>query len=292
MRIDDTQRFHEIAVAVASNDVDPITNYITENICGGLLLEDLDDERTVVKFYVPDTVAVDKALESLARYMKDVDAAYTGVAFERKFIQSTDWIEAYKKSVTPILVGDSILVKPPWNRENFAGRTEIIIEPKMAFGTGRHESTRGCLAHLERLDLTGKRVLDVGCGSGILSIYAARRGAGEVIGCDTDPIAVENSSENFILNRVELVCRVIDGSIDKVPPGRPFDIVVVNIIKSVILSLMDQVKTCLTPDGIFILAGLLEQDRAEIDAALEHHGLSTRKISEDNGWLAYMGSPK
>lgn len=289
MRPDETQRFHEIAVTVAPADADPVANYIIENICGGLLLED-DDAHTVIKFYVPDTVDVDSAMQGLARYMKAVDPAYAVVPFGMKIINSPDWIEAYKKSVTPIFIGDSIVVKPPWNKQTFEDRTEIIIEPKMAFGTGRHESTQGCLTHLEQIDLTGKRVLDVGCGSGILGIYAAKRGAGEVIGCDTDPIAIENSAENFVLNGVTAVCSVIGGEIDTIRPERRFDVIVVNIIKSVILSLISRTTSRLKSGGILILAGLLEHDRAEIDNALERHGFGSYAIRENNGWLTYMGS--
>ncbi len=290
MRADETQRFHEIAIAVAPADVDPVANYVVENISDGLLLEDGEDGRTVIKFYIPDKTNVDRALERLARYLKAIDAGYAGMAFGRKSIQSLDWIEAYKRSVTPIHIGDSIVVKPTWNRDTFAGRTEIVIEPKMAFGTGRHESTQGCLARLEQIDLSGKRVLDVGCGTGILSIYAAKRGAGRVIGCDIDPIAVENSAENFDLNGVASVCSVIGGTIDGIRPKRDFDIIVVNIIKAVILSMLGRIGPRLAPGGTIVLGGLLDQDRAEIDAALERHEYTGCTVHENNGWLTYMGS--
>lgn len=290
MQADDTQRFHEIAVTVVSDDADPVTNYIIENICGGILLEDDNGGRTVIKFYVPDNADVENALAGLTKYLNAVSPAYADIHFGRKSIQSPDWIDAYKKSVTPILIGDSIVVKPPWNQETFAGRTEIIIEPKMAFGTGRHESTQGCLAQLETLDLTGRRLLDVGCGSGILSIYAAKRGAAEVIGCDIDPIAVENSAENFILNGVASVCRVIGGTIDGVKSDERFHVIVVNIIKSVILSLMSKLKPRLVSGGNIILAGLLDQDRGDIHAALKQYGFESYTVREDNGWLTYMGS--
>jgi ribosomal protein L11 methyltransferase len=291
MRADETQRYHEIAVTVTPADADPVANYIVENICPGLLLEDDDEARTIIKFYVPDTSDIDATLRELARYLTAINPAYAGAAFGKKFIQSHDWIDAYKKSVTPILIGNTIVVKPPWNTETFEGRTEIIIEPKMAFGTGRHESTQGCLAQLAQIDLTGKRVLDVGCGSGILCIYAAMQGAGEVVGCDTDPIAVENSAENFILNDVASVCRIIDGGIEAVASERHFDVIVVNIIKSVILSLMDHVRPSLAPDGVLLLAGLLEQDRAEIRTALKHNGFRSDTVHETNGWLTFTGSP-
>lgn len=289
MRADDTQRFHEIAVTVASDDADPVTNYIIENICGGILIEDDDGGRTVVKFYIPDNADVEHALAGLARYLNAVNPTYAHIHFDRKFIQSPDWIDAYKKSVTPILIGDSIVVKPPWDREAFGDRTEIIIEPKMAFGTGRHESTQGCLAELEILDLAGKRLLDVGCGSGILSVYAAKKGAVEVIGCDIDPIAVENSAENFTLNGVASICSVVDGTIDDVKTDRRFHVVVVNIIKSVILALMGKLRPRLNSGGIIILAGLLDQDRTDIEAALVQHGFGSYTVRENNGWLTFMG---
>ncbi len=289
MQADETHRFHEIAVAVASADADPVSNYIIENICGGLLLED-NEARTIIKFYVPDTSDIDTPLRGLSRYLTAINPAYNGATFEIKFVESPDWIDAYKKSVIPILIGDTIVVKPPWNTEAFEGRTEIIIEPKMAFGTGRHESTQGCLAQLARIDLNGKRVLDVGCGSGILSIYAAIQGAEEVVGCDTDPIAVENSAENFALNSVTSVCRVTGGGIEAVASERHFDVIIVNIIKSVILSLMDHVRPRLASGGVLLLAGLLEQDRSEIGTALEQHGFRSYTVQETNGWLTFTGS--
>lgn len=282
------QRYHEISVTVPSDDVEPVANYIIENIAGGLLLEDEEgDLHTTIKFYVANGVDVAAHLDGLKRYLVAVNPALADVALRQRNISNLDWIEAYRESVTPVVIGETIVVKPPWNTDPFPGKVEIIIEPKMAFGTGRHESTRGSLAEMEKLDLSGRSILDLGCGSGILGIYAARRGAAEVLGYDVDALAVENSTENFDINGVASVCRARIGSIDDVPEGRRFDVILVNIIKSVIVPIVGKLAGHLYPGGVLILAGLLDQDRQDIEAELMRHGLTSFSTRLENEWVTY-----
>jgi len=281
------QWYQEVSLAVGPDDVDPVSNYIIDNISTGLLLEDEEgNSHTVIKFYVAGEEDINDKLEGLKIYLSDINP---GVApeFTCKKLKNMDWIEAYKNSVTPVEVVDSIVIKPPWSDATYTGKTEIVIEPKMAFGTGRHETSRSCLAEMENLDFTGKIMLDLGCGSGILAIYAALKGAREVDGFDIDPLAVENSQENFILNGVADQCRVIEGGIDIIPAGKTYDIVVVNIIKKVILPILGQLKTKVKPGGILILSGLLGFDRDEIARALEEVGLSDFTIRPDAEWITY-----
>jgi len=289
MATDGAQYYQEIAVTVPTVEVDPVSNYIIENITGGLLLEDEDEEfQTTIKFYISDKYDIAGQLEGLKRYLAAINPAHADITFGQKRIKDLDWIDAYKGSVVPVTVGETIVVKPPWSDEPFPGRVEILIEPKMAFGTGRHESTRGSLTEMERIDLSGKTVLDLGCGSGILGIYAARQGASEVIGFDIDPLAVENSAENYEINKVSSVCRAYEGTLADVPDDKQFDVILVNIIKSVIVPIIPDLKRCLTSGGFLILAGLLEQDRAEIDAALIENGLNSFEIRTDNEWITYL----
>jgi ribosomal protein L11 methyltransferase len=137
------------------------------------------------------------------------------------------------------------------------------------------------------MDVTGKKVLDLGCGSGVLGIYAAQKGASEVIGYDNDPLAVENSLENFAINEVASVCRAHLGTIDDIPSGCTFDITIVNIIRKVIVPIVGRLKAMTAPGGTIILAGLLTQDAEAIEAALNKHGLSEFTIRPDNEWLTY-----
>jgi len=288
METDEPQSFREISVKVRSADVDPVSNYIIEHISGGLLLEDEEGVAdTNIKFYVGDGIEIEPLLSGLRRYLTAVDPVYESTNIGQRQIENLDWIEAYKESTIPIMIGDTIVVKPPWNTDTFPDRIEIILEPKMAFGTGRHESTQGCLAVLEGLDLTGRRVLDIGCGSGILCIYAAKRGASEAAGYDIDPLAVENSTENFELNGVESVCRALHGTIDGVQGNRRYDMIIVNIFESVVVPIIGALKERLAPGGTMILSGFLSRDCSKVEAVLMQHGFDSFEIRDDNGWITY-----
>ncbi len=280
--------YQEITVRVPSEEVEAVANYIIENIASGLLLEDEDlSSTTAVKFYLSAGEEIDSRLAGLKRYLIDVNPNHAGIIFTKKRIKNLDWIGEYRKSVTPLLVGENIVISPPWDLGKHPGRMEIIIEPKMAFGTGRHETSRSCLAEMEQLPIAGKTVLDLGCGSGILGIYAALKGAAMVAGYDLDPLAVENSRENFSLNNVAAICRAEEGSIADIPAGETFDLIVANIIKSVIVPIVGDLERRLRPGGILLLSGLLEQDRNEVEAALREHHLEQFTIRHDAEWRTY-----
>jgi ribosomal protein L11 methyltransferase len=282
------QWYQEISVTVMPDDEEAVANYIIENIASGLLFENEEDnQHTVIRFYLDAELDADSKLNELEKYLSSINSSYADISLHKKKLKNLDWIEAYKKSVTPVEVGNNIVIKPPWAKESFSAKTEIILEPKMAFGTGRHESTKGCLLEMERMNLQGKTVLDLGCGSGVLSIYAALKGARAVVGYDTDPLAIENSRENFEINKVEKICSANVGNIDSVPDGETFDLVAVNIIKAVIVPIIGQLKTHLRPKGNLLLAGLLQRDKDEIDAALYKHGLRDFTTYPDAEWITY-----
>lgn len=280
--------YQEITVRVPSESVDAVADYIIEHIAGGLLLEDEDQSATTaVKFYLSSDDKIEPQLAGLRQFLGTIGSGQEPGSFSIKKIRNLDWIDEYRKSVAPLTIGEAIVISPPWERGRYPGRTEIIIEPKMAFGTGRHETSRSCLAELERLPLEGKTIFDLGCGSGILGIYAALRGASQVIGYDIDPLAVENSRENFVLNGVAAVCRAEEGSIADIPIEATYDLIVANIIKSAIVPIIGELKRRLRPGGILILSGLLEQDRPEIEAGLAQHGLTNFTIRQDAEWRTY-----
>lgn len=280
--------YQEITVRVPSESVDTVADYIIEHIAGGLLLEDEEQSATTaVKFYLSCEDKIESQLAGLRQLLGTIGSGQEPVSFRTKKIRNLDWLDEYRKSVEPLLIGDSIVISPPWKRGRYPGRTEMVIEPKMAFGTGRHETSRSCLAELEQLPLEGKRVLDLGCGSGILGIYAALRGASQVIGYDIDPLAVENSRENFVLNGVAAACRAEEGSIADIPVEETFDLITANIIKSAIVPIIGELKRRLRPGGILILSGLLEQDRLEIEAGLSEYHMTDFTIRRDGEWRTY-----
>lgn len=288
MSIQPIQRYHEIALRIPSESVELISNYIIENLSGGLLLEDEEAaDWTTVKFYLSADVNPDVDLTDLSKFLEKNGFNLDDVTIKKKMVKNLDWIEKYRESVQPLLVGESIVIKPPWSDKIFPGKIEIILEPKMAFGTGRHETSRSCLAEMEMIDLNGKTVLDLGCGSGILSIYAALKGASRIIGYDTDPLAVENSRENFVINKVDALCQAEVGSIGDIPARMKFDVIVVNIIKSVIVPIVGDMKEHLNANGVLILSGLLLQDKDDVERALLKHGLDRFSVRIDGEWLTY-----
>jgi len=173
--------------------------------------------------------------------------------------ENVDWIERYKNSIRPIEVG-SFYVRPEWEASK-PGKTDIIINPALAFGSGHHETTYSCLQAIERYVKEGDTLLDVGCGSGILSIAAAKRGA-IVDLCDTDEIATESARENFSLNDVRF-SECWTGSAARAK--RQYDVVIANIIADVILMIQRDLKKAVEPGGLLILSGIIDKYFTKIE---------------------------
>ena len=197
------------------------------------------------------------------------------------------WGEKWKEFFRPEKVTDRILVGPPWgDLEVGDEEIAIVIEPKMAFGTGRHESTRIVLKALERFIRPGDRVMDLGTGSGILSIVAAKLGA-ECVALDIDPVAIENARENTLANDVSDRVRLICGTIDAVVGGR-FDAVAANIQRSVLIPLLDDLHVRLNPGGRLILSGILDREEVEMGKALGGESWASFEVLREGQWIGMV----
>lgn len=181
-------------------------------------------------------------------------------------VPERDWLAVWKEGLEPVTVG-ALTVTPPWID---AGPGAIVIDPGQAFGTGHHETTTGCLAALQELDLAGRSVLDVGTGSGILAIAAARVGAGRVVGVDTDPLAVTAARANAEVNGVDVDVR--EGSAEAAAPER-FDVLVANLDTDTLARLAPALAARLAPGGALIASGVSRGREPEAVAALAATGL-------------------
>ncbi|NLW80304.1 MAG: 50S ribosomal protein L11 methyltransferase [Desulfovibrionales bacterium] len=201
---------------------------------------------------------------------------------------NADWGSAWKKYFTPIPIGSRFVVVPSWLRDEPQGAQPIVIEPKMAFGTGHHQTTALCLGALDRLSsegviLPGQSFLDLGTGSGILGIAAAKLGLSG-LGLDIDPVAVDNARENAALNSVEDRLELDAGSIDAVAPGRRFDCILANILANPLIDLAEDIAARLASPGVLVLSGILREQADRVASAYTVQGLSAPDISFSGEW--------
>lgn len=215
-----------------------------------------------------------------------------------RIVREDDWAHAWRAHFPVLRVGERIVIRPSWRRHRRRpGDVVVALDPGMAFGTGLHPTTRLCLALLERIADGGAlatgdpgggaaRVLDVGCGSGILAIAAALLGAGSVLGVDVDPIAVEATAANVRRNRLARRVRARDGS---APSGEgPFDVVLANLVASLLVRLAPGLAADLRPGGTLVASGIFADREEEVRAALAAAGLEVTGGLAEGDWRALL----
>jgi ribosomal protein L11 methyltransferase len=202
-------------------------------------------------------------------------------------IADQDWLAEWKKGYEPIEIGSRLLIVPSWKAEKNSGRLLIQIDPGMAFGTGTHETTRGCLEMLEKY-WRGGSLLDVGTGTGILAIAAIKLAPGSrVIGFDIDPEAVEVAQENAAINNVS---DEIEFEVNKLASfhGQAFDLVLANLTADAIIPLAADFRQVIKSDGgELIVSGILREQEDEVRAALQHQGFRPIEEKPDGEWITY-----
>lgn len=196
-----------------------------------------------------------------------------------------DWINNWKKYFHPIPVGEKLLIRPLWEDEyDPQGRTVLHLEPGLAFGTGTHETTRLCLELLEKYITPGVDFLDMGCGSGILSVAALLLGAKSAVGVDIDPLAVKTAQENAQTNGVTDRFTGICGNLAEKVTGK-FQVVAANIVADVVILLSKDAPRFLTPDSTYIVSGIIDTREQDVLNALEPT-FQVIERREEKGWVA------
>lgn len=229
------------------------------------------------------------ALEGLKRERTDLGT----LLMTLENVEDADWENNWKQYYKPMEIGDRLLVIPQWEEADPGDRVPLYLDPGLTFGTGAHATTRLCLTALERLVRGGERVLDLGCGSGILSVAALRLGAGSALAVDIDDKCRTAARENAGLNgigpeRLDILVGnlLTDGTVAE-RIGGGYDIVLANIVADVIIALAPRVRGLLNPGGTFLCSGIIEGRAAEVEAALAANGLEVRDRREDGGWFAF-----
>lgn len=305
-------RWLEIVINARSEELDDLCGKLIANGVPGLAVEEEEEFRAFleenrqywdyvddalmeqmkgvsrVKIYVTDDADGQAQLKG---YLAGIDLPYTTAA-----LREYDWAHSWQKYYRPMAVGEKLYIVPEWERDTAdipAGATRLLMNPGLTFGTGSHASTQLCLEGLEACTRKGDRVLDLGCGSGILAIAALCLGAGQAVGVDIDPKAVDVAYENAALNGIGkdrytvLVGDVLSNGALRETLGGGYDVVVANIVADVIIGLAPMVRQFLKPGGLFLCSGIIDTRAEEVADALRQNGWEIETTRSGEGWYSY-----
>lgn len=206
---------------------------------------------------------------------------------QTRFIGKNDWAESWKENFHVVRIGPRVVIRPSW-REHVAAPDDVVVhlDPGLAFGSGLHPTTRLCLEILQAIPLPGVDLFDVGTGSGILAIAAAKMGAGPVRAVDVDDVAVRVAKENFELNGLPEIETAVGSAADN--GGRQWSLVVANILSNVLIEIMDDLLAALAPQGRLILSGIINEQEAPMLKCLGDYRLQIQSRHVDGDWIAFV----
>ena len=295
----------ELIIKVASKDVDIASDIAQMVVPYGIYIEDYSNlevetlEIAHIDLIDEELLAKDRTKALVHIYISPEESPLEAVAFLRERFtecgigneidsnacKEEDWINNWKKYFKPIPVGNKILIRPTWEDEYDAkGRVVLHLEPGLAFGTGTHETTRLCLELLEKYSKENTNVLDMGCGSGILSVASLLLGAKNAVGVDIDALAVKTAIENAKINNVSDKFTGICGNLTDKVTGT-FDIVLANIVASIVIILSKDAPKFMNKDSVYIVSGIIDTREQEVlDELCKQFEVIERK--EEKGWIA------
>ena len=230
--------------------------------------------------FIPELKFDEKSLkDAIDNYPLEV-----AISYEIVTVASKNWNEEWEKHYfEPIVIGEECVIHSSFHKDIPVAKYDIIIDPKMSFGTGHHETTSLVIGEILKMNLTNKKVLDMGCGTAVLAILAAMRGASELLAIDIDRWCTENSLENIALNKVSGIEVKLGGA--ELLDGLHFDIILANINRNILLADMEKYAACLTTGGELYMSGFYKADIPVIEAELNRNGLELIDFKEKNNWV-------
>lgn len=283
--VDDTQTAKDMLSAKKTYEWD----YFDESL--------LDEHEASVTLYFPYEESSEKEMKRISELIRqlreyDAEGKYGRLAAVSRTADDAEWKDEWKKYFKPSKVTDDIVIKPSWEDYEAAPGEKIIeIDPGMAFGTGTHATTRMCIKLIEKYLHNDDAFLDIGCGSGILSIAAGLTGCRNINGFDIDPDAVEAARENAAKNHMESFIKIFQGDVTKGTDIKA-DVAAGNLMAEIIMSIADSIPDILNENGIFIASGIIVEKRGVVLDSLKNAGLEILEILEEEGWCAVAAEKK
>ena len=298
----------EIRITVPADDVDRAGDITQMVVPYGIYIEDyrtLEQEAweiARIDLIDEDLLAKDRSKGIIHVYISPEENPAEAVSFLRErfeaenidfeidetICKNADWENNWKKYFKPMPVGERLLIHPVWEEKYEAGSRAVLhLEPGLAFGSGTHDTTRLCLESLEKYAYPGKSVLDIGCGSGILSVSSLLLGADSAVGVDIDALAVKTAKENGIMNGFdEPRYRVLRGSMTDKVSGK-YDIITANIVADIIIKLCEDIRGFMNDGAVFITSGIIIPRENDVLDAFRANGLRVDERHESGGWLCF-----
>ena len=311
----------ELKIDTSHAGLDAVTDMLEQQGVTGVMIDDeadfqsfLENNRQYWDYVDDDLLAQKKGVSRVTFYLERNEDAYGTVAAVRMAMSALkkdhpeyapllltmadvadeDWENNWKQFYKPMEIGSRLLVVPEWEEAADPTRVKLVLNPGLTFGTGSHATTRLCLQALDTHIHGGERVLDLGCGSGILSIAALRLGAESAFACDIDEKCVDVAYENAALNGIgkdRYTVRwgnVLTDAALRQEMGAGYDIVVANIVADVIMGLSPRVRPFLKPDGLFLCSGIIDDRAAEVLERLKADGWDVFEQRSSEGWFSYL----
>ena len=275
----------EVSIPTHADRVDLITGALAAaGITGSEVREPRDGAAEVVIYL--DADSHDEAASRAAEIAATLPGVTPADVEVRASIPDTVWTENWRSHFAPVAIGRRLMIVPPWDDTRDRERTTLVINPGAAFGTGRHETTALCLEAIEDLVFSGARVADVGCGSGVLAIAAAKLGAASVVANDVDPLAVAATQENAEANGVGAKIAVSESAAP--PSGQVFELVIANIYSDTLVALAEALAACVAPGGALVLSGIEALRCAGVERAYLAQGLREENVRTRGEWAALV----
>lgn len=275
--------YYELTFTYISPVETTVINDILAAELGEIGFESFMENENGLQGYIPDTCYNEKLI---LQKLSDFPLDNITIQYQTTYIESKDWNEEWEKNYfQPIRIGKECLIRASFHEDEPGYDHTILIDPKMAFGTGNHETTFLMISEMLRLDLTGKELLDMGCGTAVLAILAQKKKAARVVAIDIDEWAYRNALENIRLNNAPEI-QVALGGAERIPEFGKFDMVFANINRNILLRDIPRYAACMKPDALLYMSGFYTDDIPAIETACKENGLELLSHTVKNNWTA------